>query len=270
MKTSIFLPIVSLMLFLLTSCQKSDLQNPNAHQFDIEQYNNSHKVLSKKKDLTIGDFYGGGMVISIDESGKHGLIIATEDIGNVPWGCYGTSIPGISTDAGTGQANTNAILTYCNEPGIAARICDEYVAWEKPEKSSQGKSESREYNNINSRSVWNKLHIDTENKEECNKEKEGWGKKYDDWYLPSLGDWQVIAHAMSQISNPNPNFFSGGGYWCSSQGSGSWQARPVLESETAYIITVFSYGVAPDINFGLLISPHSKLFTPNVRPIRAF
>lgn len=72
----------------------------------------------------------GGIVISVDASGIHGLAAATADVGSafVPYGCNGTDIPGAQFPAvGTGQSNTNAILANCFTPGIAAQLCNDLV-----------------------------------------------------------------------------------------------------------------------------------------------
>jgi hypothetical protein len=83
---------------------------------------------SCKKEYTIGQSYGGGIVFYVDGKGQHGLISSTSDqsTGGVPWGCYGTLIGGTGTAIGTGQANTTAILNKCNT-ALAARICDDLV-----------------------------------------------------------------------------------------------------------------------------------------------
>lgn len=75
----------------------------------------------------IGQSYGGGIIFYIDGTGQHGLISATIDQSTLAqWGCYGTSIS-TSTDIGSGQANTTAIVTGCVTAGIAARICNDLV-----------------------------------------------------------------------------------------------------------------------------------------------
>jgi hypothetical protein len=71
--------------------------------------------------------YGGGVVAYVDATGQHGFIVAPSDIAQAPQGCYGLWIYGTSGAVGTGQANTTAILSACSTPGIAARLCDEYV-----------------------------------------------------------------------------------------------------------------------------------------------
>jgi len=89
----------------------------------------------------IGQFYAGGLVFYLDETGDHGLVCATSDLEpmNICWGCQGTLISGTHTDIGTGAANTATILANCAEEGIAARLCDElelngYTDWYLPSK----------------------------------------------------------------------------------------------------------------------------------------
>ncbi len=48
-------------------------------------------------------------------------------IANAYWGCPGNSIPAIISGMGTGYENSNAIITNCADPGIAARLCRELV-----------------------------------------------------------------------------------------------------------------------------------------------
>ena len=84
--------------------------------------------LSFTASYVIGQNYGGGIIFYIDGAGQHGLIAATSDQPGAPWGCQETSIPGSTPQGiGCGQANTTAIVTGCNEPGIAARICDDLI-----------------------------------------------------------------------------------------------------------------------------------------------
>ena len=119
MKTQIFAGLS--LLYVLASCEKSTELDPQALQLELE----SCKV--KKKDLAVGMEYGGGIIFFLDETGKHGLIAAKEDLGPAPWGCYGTSIPGLCCES-NGQIASKMILQECKEPGIAARLCARYSA----------------------------------------------------------------------------------------------------------------------------------------------
>jgi hypothetical protein len=74
-----------------------------------------------------GDTVGGGLVFYVDATGQHGLVCAPSDQGIFEWGCYGTDIVGTSTAFGTGQANTNLILSGCSTRPIAASVCDDLV-----------------------------------------------------------------------------------------------------------------------------------------------
>ena len=79
----------------------------------------------------IGDIgQAGGIVFYITDAGLHGLEAAPIDQSSTgaPWGCYGTSMTGAyGTAVGTGEANTAAIVTSCNESNIAAILANNYV-----------------------------------------------------------------------------------------------------------------------------------------------
>lgn len=73
--------------------------------------------------LSIGQFYAGGYIFYLDETGDHGMVCMTEDLGYASWGCTGMSIPGTESGVGKGATNTAIILAHCTSPGIAAQIC---------------------------------------------------------------------------------------------------------------------------------------------------
>lgn len=117
------------------SCQKEEMSVLDKEANGLEQ-----KANTKNPKYQIGQEFGGGIVVYIDASGKHGLIIGKEDlIGQ--WGCYGTLIP----NNADGQTMTNNIIVGCSEPGIAARLCDEYVVYETGNSTNSSSEKGRKY-----------------------------------------------------------------------------------------------------------------------------
>ncbi len=89
----------------------------------------------------IGDFYQGGIVFYLDDTGEHGLVCAVSDQSyGAEWGCLPTlvtSAKGISI--GTGDQNTLDIIGTCTSGDIAAAICNnltlnDYGDWFLPSK----------------------------------------------------------------------------------------------------------------------------------------
>ncbi len=77
--------------------------------------------------LNIGDEFQGGVLFYIDETGKHGLVVGKEDLGEYNWGCLNVTIPGADIiDIGGGLQNTIDILAWCSDRPIAASIAFEY------------------------------------------------------------------------------------------------------------------------------------------------
>jgi hypothetical protein len=104
------LTLLSVLIVLSSGCKKDEEEDDN-------------------RTFTVGESYGGGIIFFVENigisAGKHGLIAATSNQSNAPWGCEGTYIIGTSNSVGTGQANTSAIVNNCSTAGIAARICDQ-------------------------------------------------------------------------------------------------------------------------------------------------
>ena len=145
-------------------------------------------------------------------------------------GCYGLSIPA-GNIAISGQVNTNQILSYCKEPGIAARLCDELVIRDKGEK----------------------------------------GKKYDDWYMPDLRELELILSAANSLNDMNFTNSISSGYWMPYQWDGYFQAMPVDGSKKAVLVSLTRYGTAPDVDIIPFIQiPYDKTNNVNVRPVRLF
>jgi hypothetical protein len=87
-------------------------------------------------DIALGDNYGGGIVVYIFQAGepgyvagqKHGLILApTDQSTGIQW--YNGTNADISTseDIGSGNANTNAIITSQGAGSYAAKLCADLV-----------------------------------------------------------------------------------------------------------------------------------------------
>jgi len=77
--------------------------------------------------IQIGDFYQGGIVFYIDESGEHGIICSFNELGYFKWAsseCYSAYPNQFSTNAGlfTADENTTNILnsSFCLEEGYAS------------------------------------------------------------------------------------------------------------------------------------------------------
>lgn len=116
MKTTILIP-ATLLGFFLISCSKSN----DADWQDLQ-------TQATAQPLKVGMDYQGGIVAYLDETGKHGLIVAREEFGPAAWGCSGTEVPG-ARDMVNGKANTVAIQASC--PGNGAALCAGFIATDR-------------------------------------------------------------------------------------------------------------------------------------------
>ncbi len=166
MKKTTFYQLI-VFLFLINGCKKDELNQGNLILDDISS------VKGEAKNLILGQEFEGGIIVYIDASGKHGLILGKTDLGPAPWGCFGTLIE----QSYYGQEMTNNILSVCNEPGIAARLCDTYVVRENKSKNHKAKEK---------------------------------GKKYDDWFMPGSNEINLAGKYYHQNLNTTA-------YWTTTQ-----------------------------------------------------
>ena len=83
------------------------------------------KITFVQQKLAIGDYYKGGIIFYIDNTGLHGFAAAQSDQStSAEWGCYQTTISGADgIEIGTGAQNTIDIENGCTTDGTAADIC---------------------------------------------------------------------------------------------------------------------------------------------------
>jgi hypothetical protein len=139
----------------------------------------------------IGEFFGGGIVFYIDQTGQHGLICSLIDLStNQVWSnVKSTEIGSAAKSNWNGLANSNAIVTQSGHTNSAAKLCLDYI--------------NTDY---------------------------GTGI-YSDWYLPSMGElndlwnsYKEIQKALSNDSNITTTALAKESYWSSTEVD-SWDAR---------------------------------------------
>jgi uncharacterized protein (TIGR02145 family) len=155
--------------------------------------------------VTIGMTYAGGIVFDVDSTGSHGLVCAFVDQGNLPWGCFYTTISQTSISVGSGANNTLQIVTRCNQNPIAASECANLIL-----------------------------------------------NGYSDWYLPSLGELQLMYNRLHLLGMGSFGVGINPWYWSSSE---------------------YDHGYAWGLNFGNgdANGPGNGKYNPNaIRAVRTF
>ncbi|MFM2285005.1 MAG: hypothetical protein RLZZ543_502 [Bacteroidota bacterium] len=81
-------------------------------------------TVTPSQTIAVGENYQGGVIFYVDNTGQHGLIASTQDLGiGSPWGCEGTNINGTDIIVGSGLFNTEAIVVGCSATNTAAYLC---------------------------------------------------------------------------------------------------------------------------------------------------
>jgi hypothetical protein len=264
MKKSKFISSVLFVFILMTSCQKNELSkkkelsDTNSLQSDLSQKKGGIRNDGERNDIKVGSYYGGGIVFYIDETGRHGLIAATEDAGIAEWGCMGTLTAETSLHIGTGQQNTLAMLDACEETGTAAQLCD---SWIFPKKGGKVKQHNNDF-------AFNEGGGRKKEKSDDHK-----GKKYDDWFLPSFFEASRLFETLELLKNTDPGLvqlFPNGPYWSSTQGDNRFMGQASDGATTAFLLHVNTVGEPIYATFQVNVEIAPKNFKAKVRPIRAF
>jgi len=83
----------------------------------------SPNVIVSPETHAAGDSVGGGLY-TFSDSG-YAYISADADQSNKdPWGCLDLDVDGTLPEIGTGESNTNQIISICTQSGISAEICE--------------------------------------------------------------------------------------------------------------------------------------------------
>ena len=100
-------------LFFVSSCEE---EGPIHGCLDSQAFNYNPEAWIDNNSCEyaiVGTYAQGGIVFYVDQTGGHGLVVATEDLGQFNWGCLGEFVDGADgTSIGTGYQNTLDIVNY--------------------------------------------------------------------------------------------------------------------------------------------------------------
>lgn len=65
--------------------ENGDIKSMSSTVIDETKYNQLAKQNTNQSQIQIGSSYQGGIIIKVDETGEHGLIMSTEDLGDGNW-----------------------------------------------------------------------------------------------------------------------------------------------------------------------------------------
>lgn len=122
MKTNLSAFVIILFL-AISACNKESINNPIPAQ---SAQSNEQAVAT----FHIGEAYGGGIIYFIDSTGQHGLIAATQDIGNSAYKVWNNGSNGTTKATATGlymgALNTDKIIYFQGTGDYAAADCRSY------------------------------------------------------------------------------------------------------------------------------------------------
>lgn len=98
-------------------------------------------VRDVNSELSIGDYFQGGLIFQLSEDGLSGLIVTDQDLGsyNTNWSLTNTTTGATNTAIGTGLSNTQLIVSDQGSGDYAANNCyamvwDGYSDWYLPSR----------------------------------------------------------------------------------------------------------------------------------------
>ncbi len=91
-------------------------------------YGKMDSLTTLQSSLRTGQTYQGGYIFLIDNTGEHGYI-ACKITGHNQWGAWATRFyyAGTNKELGTGQSNTQLLMTVAGNDAYAAKFCDDLV-----------------------------------------------------------------------------------------------------------------------------------------------
>lgn len=109
MKHLFALSLITLFAINFSSCKKKEDPTP------------------EPDPIKVGDSHAGGIVIYVDGSDQHGIVITSQDLGEYVWSPTATDIGTTEYVVGTGKANTDEIVAAVGEGTYAAKVCQDLV-----------------------------------------------------------------------------------------------------------------------------------------------
>jgi hypothetical protein len=92
------------------------------------EYFDGEAWFSFHNDHFVGERFGGGIVIFVDNTGKHGLIAAPFDQSSeAKWGYFDEQVGANNKTIGGGKSNTEKVALASKDNQIASRLCNELI-----------------------------------------------------------------------------------------------------------------------------------------------